>query len=127
MMRLPLRTWWLPVPAIAVLAALAFAPGKAQAECGDYLMVVHAAKPADETSNKPHFPCPCKGPQCSQRPDVPILPPAPPPSVAPTEWATIFTNLAALANGGRDFLRDPNASYPHNRTDPIFHPPRLNG
>jgi hypothetical protein len=126
-MRLGLRTHWLSLPAVAVLAALAFAPGTAKAECGDYLMSRHAAKITDESPAKPPVPCPCKGPQCSQRPDLPLLPPAPPPSVAPAEWATIFTKLVASANDGRDFLLDSNASDPIHRTDPIFHPPRLNG
>src|SRR5262245_54744604 len=124
-MRLCLRTFWLPLPAVAV-AALAFAPGRARAECGDYLMARHVAKAADSPTKSP-VPCPCKGPQCSQRHDLPILPPAPPPSVAPAEWAKIFTKLTAPSDSGGSFLLDPLASHPIDRSDPIFHPPRLNG
>src|SRR5438046_1942593 len=126
-MRLHLRTIYLPLPAVAVLAALVFAPGRARAECGDYLMSGHAAKVSDNSPAKSPVPCPCKGPQCSQRSNLPLLPPAPPPSVAPAEWATIFTNLTTAIDAGRRFLRESLASHPIDRPDPIFHPPRLNG
>src|SRR5262245_31531341 len=112
----------------AVAVLVVFAPQRAQAECGDYLMIGrHKAKMTDDSSPKPTVPCPCKGPQCSQRPEAPVLPPAPPPSVAPGEWAPIFTRLIAPSDMKCGFLREPLASRPIDRTDPIFHPPRLNG
>ncbi len=130
-MTLGLRRSWLRLlaaGALALLAATVFAPGQARAECGDYLMIGgHSAAGHDKSPAKPAVPCPCQGPQCSQRPDLPLLPPAAPPSVAPAEWATMIARLAAPTNPGRDFLRDNLSANPIDRTDPIFHPPRLNG
>src|SRR5262245_49863538 len=91
----------LPIPAavLALLAAMLFSPGKAQAECGDYLMGGgHAAKMAHDTPTKPSVPCPCKGPQCSQQPIAPFVPPAPAPTVNPAEWFTLTTVLNATGD-----------------------------
>jgi hypothetical protein len=117
------RTLRLPAVAAIVLLAAAFAPGKAHAECGDYVMVGKHA--ADGMSSKPAVPC--HGPHCSQRSNMPLVPPAPPPSAAPVDWAAFIARLHVPTDSGRDFLRGDISAYPIRLTDSIFHPPRLNG
>src|SRR5262245_43540361 len=125
-MRFRPRASWLQLPgavAFALLAALAFAPRKARAECGDYLMIGgHSTKA--ESPVKPPVQCPCNGPQCSQCPSTPMLPPVPPPTVPPAEWATVSATADALTNNHTDVVPDKSNSRSVRRSSSVFHPPR---
>src|SRR5579864_8842569 len=83
--------------ALALLVASTFSPSRATASCGDYVTVggKHAPmaghiQPGANESSAPAVPCPCRGPECSQQPQAPVVPPAPPPTVTPTDWACFF-------------------------------------
>jgi len=116
--RLPVR----PVAAALLLAAGLFGPaGRAEAGCGDYLVidgrpVTHEPPPPGE---------PCQGPNCSAREAPPSAPLAPPTSpnpapkdrpadaAAPADPAPMFGHVAELPAG-----RAVHVSYVP------FHPPR---
>src|SRR5258706_1888116 len=96
-MHFRVRNWsrLLTVAALALLVAVVVAPGQSRAACGDYVtvggkkppMAAHDAAPFDA-------PKPCHGPNCSQAPTAPLLPPAPPPTVSAVEWADLLARLA---------------------------------
>jgi hypothetical protein len=117
--------------AIALLAASIFSPGRAFAECGDYVMVGGKHAPmASHNETGPvgipsPAPCPCHGPGCSRQPQAPILPPAPAPTVTPTEWACL---VASVQDGSVAIGRvtdQATAIIPMGCVGSIFHPPRL--
>lgn len=76
-------------------------------------------------STTPGAPKPCHGPNCSQHPTAPLLPPAPAPTVTFGEWADLAGRLAATAPGGGRFFFDSPVRFPVPRSDSIFHPPRF--
>ncbi len=116
--RLPVR----PVAAAVLLAAGLFGPaGRAEAACGDYLVidgkpVAHEPAPRGE---------PCHGPNCSAReapapaPLAPLTSPNPMPKDRPVD-------LAAAADGAPGFAAaaDPPAGRAVHRSYLPFHPPR---
>ena len=119
---------WLQLLTLAAFALLVLgvaAPGQLKAACGDYVTV--GGKKASMTPHdaiKPNAP-PCHGPNCSQNPTAPVVPPAPPPTVTFGEWANLLVRLADPFPTRRSLVVDGNAAHPIHHSDPIFHPPRL--
>jgi hypothetical protein len=118
---------------IALLAAAAFAPGTARAECGDYVVVGSQHAPmakhgqVDPTQHRslPSAPCPCEGPNCSQRPNAPFSPSAPVRIAAPMEWG-LYCNVASdQRESSCEATRDVFSIDPIHRIDSIFHPPKF--
>jgi hypothetical protein len=115
---------------MALLAAFVFAPGKAKAECGDYVMVgerhVSTANHASAQfpPNSKHVPCPCRGPNCSQLPRVPFAPSSPARVVVSIEWACVFATASDQSSPENDLAGDGEGLDPIRRAIPIFHPPK---
>ena len=124
--------------ALAVLAVAALSPTKAAASCGDYLHVLppgETAPPAaaagmpgqdqgDRATPQP-VRCPCRGPDCSQRSELPLLPTAPAPTTSPNQLEAI---LAAEPEADADRavpLRGDSPTLPSAHPSSVFHPPRV--
>src|SRR5262245_54783015 len=104
---------------LTLLAAALLSPGRANAECGDYVMVggKHAAPVPHAPSTSSHEPAvPCHGPNCSKRPNLPIVPPAPPPSVSAAEWACLAAGLSLPPAPDSGSYRDESSADPIHRT-----------
>lgn len=116
---------------VAVVACLS--PGRASAECGDYVIILppsgtpHPAKPEPTTAPQP-IPVtpPCHGPNCSGSPTR-ETPPASPPATGG------LMKESARHSAGTDFVpsvsgspfpRDDTSPRPVRRASSIFHPPR---
>lgn len=116
----------LTLAALALLVAGVFAPTKGRAECGDYVklggktpsMLPHESHPSNA-------PVPCHGPNCSQTPRTPIMPPAPPPTITPGEWASLLSQLSDPSPIRCGFVREHSDGQAILHSDPIFHPPRF--
>ena len=130
MTRLPHTLFTRPVGiALAVLAAAACSPGRAAAECGDYVHIVKddPVKASTPGHGEPIAPRPpCHGPGCSEKPATPVLPLTAP--VTDTEGPK---ELAARTPGDADPAAGPGwvvpvepAGRPSRIPNPIFHPPR---
>lgn len=120
--------------AIALLVGgVAFAPGRAAADCGDYVRIAGRPMAGHDTPTPghadPEMPTPakpCHGPNCSSNPTTPA-PPLTAPVTDPSgskEWAARFV-AAEGADAGTDSLppitSDAGAV---SRPGTIFHPPR---
>src|SRR5579871_3763265 len=93
---------------------------------GKHAPMAAQADTGAKDKSTPVTPCPCKGPGCSQAPQSPIVPPAPPPSITFTDWAcfvakTIEQGVDLLPDG----LFDDSILSPIHRANSIYHPPRL--
>lgn len=118
---------------LTLLVASMFAPDKASAACGDYVTVNgrqsamanhQAAVPGEHQSSLPPAPCPCRGPNCSQQPNMPFSPSAPVRIVALLDWAFVFTATFNLHGSGSEAIGDLASIRPSRRTESIFHPPK---
>src|SRR5262245_34061869 len=127
---------------VALLLAVAcLTPGRASAECGDYVTILNGpgasahqpmpgandgATPNHENTPSPVKP-PCHGPNCSSTPDLPFPPLAP---IAPvgTQVKELTGHLhpatEADAGPGRAFDRDTTSARPIRRASSVFHPPQ---
>lgn len=113
------------VVACAIVAAVVLSPGRAAAECGDYVHIATAQSPSGSApQNPPHQPC--TGPGCSDRPTAPLVPPAAPvtgPSES-QEWAMALPGDADRGGDRGWAIPSTLASLPVHFPDSIFHPPR---
>lgn len=120
--RLPLHVL---TTAVLVAGWLAFAPGRAAAECGDHVIV--AGQPAQPDPESPPGPRqPCHGPNCSERPAAP-LPPVTAPVTNPAsqhDAATTTKHDARPSNAGARTALDDVPLPPLVLPAPIYHPPR---
>lgn len=130
------HTWRAALPLVAVVL---LSPGRATAECGDYVTIRNApagsvhhvpsdapnAVPVAETPTPAKRPC--HGPNCSGSPVREAPPMAP---VAPAgPRAKELVRLLDFIHGpdtdpGSGFDRDTTSPRPVSRADAIFHPPR---
>jgi hypothetical protein len=112
-------------PALLLVAVGWFAPGRAAAECGDYVTI--GGRPvahAEGTIPGPLGPCP--GPSCSPPPapdPAPLSGGAPVPT-APDQSADWTAGRPAVGEPGTLFSFPPSAGWPSARPVPVFHPPR---
>jgi hypothetical protein len=119
--------------AFAIVAAVAFAPSRAQATCGDYVHIGPPPQAADvgspgETTPTPDAPRqPCHGPGCSGHPGPPTVPLS-----APVSFESQAKQWAARVHGEGDSggppgrsLADPSDCSPVHMSRSIFHPPRV--
>src|SRR5262245_47042971 len=128
-----LRGWW---AALLLAAAACLTPGRASAECGDYVTIrngpadpAHHATTRDATPQPDQAPArpPCHGPNCSSAParDPSPLPPVAPTGLQPKE---LTQHPAAAADPdagpGSALDRDPSSARPVRRASSVFHPPR---
>jgi hypothetical protein len=114
---------------LLLAAAMLFAPGRAAAECGDYVTILSDGPGGTPGEHGPahHGPAkPCHGPGCSSTPgpsDHPLTAPETEP-VGPKGWANRSAGDAAEAGGpGRKFTLTPAGRTVH-RPQSVFHPPR---
>lgn len=134
-----IKNWW---TALLLIAGACLFPGRAHAECGDYL-IIHKSQTSSEAQAITHqalndhrlnpletlrpFKAPCNGPRCSR------LPSREPTSPPPTTTATFHTKVVANHVNITNELPIPNSlqsappsfHLPSPHSDPIFHPPRL--
>jgi hypothetical protein len=112
---------------ILLALALACAPSRARADCGDYVQVgmpLHEATHPREVKDLPAKPMPCHGPNCSRNLPTPLVPPAK--SFSPR------VDDGALAHGGaipgdldaRHLVFSKVPSTTNSFSSSIYHPPR---
>jgi hypothetical protein len=131
--------------AAMLLAAVALSsPGRASAECGDYITVggksamahhepapdTPATTPTAQSETRPAAPGkrPCRGPNCSASPakEFPPVPPAPSAGPQAKEHARLPETARDSGADPRDpFARDNTSPRPIRRATSVFHPPRI--
>lgn len=108
---------------MAIVSTVGFWTERAEAGCGDHVLILNQSAPSTPAKDQPTEPC--QGPFCSNSPTTPAVPvPAP---VFP------FPDLKALSNNefdlndslGKLSFAEPDAGISIHRPDPIFHPPRV--
>jgi hypothetical protein len=116
---------------LSALAVLLVYSSRAEASCGDYLMLKGqhehtAANPRSPHSDHqmPWAPAPCQGPFCSGRHKVPPLAPAAPAPVNGQEWGFVSSDPVPAVHGRVDFLDLDDFGIPIHQGSSIFHPPR---
>ena len=114
--------------AALVLVALALAPNRAAAGCGDSLTVQYgeaADHPMESPVTDRHDPLsPCHGPECSGQPPVPFTPATPPVSQGPDAKAYTISPDDPSGSGSEGIEPTPAGHGPVDRPTPIYHPPR---
>lgn len=119
---------------LLLAVGIAFTPGRARAECGDYI-TIHNAAPGSHHSQTTHnnlgertpFKLPCHGPNCSRSPER-QSPPFAPPVVVGSPVKEQAQHVTAIDNDGTSsssFARDNTSFRPIDRASSVFHPPRL--
>ncbi|HEV3437972.1 MAG TPA: hypothetical protein VG122_11460 [Gemmata sp.] len=133
-----LRSW----PAVLLfVVSLGFTPGRAAAECGDYIGIRNAPpgsthhssttnidRPIPDGLGTPNpLKQPCHGPNCSSSPvrEFPPLAPITPVSTWVKEVAQPFSPLDAEITTAGSLDRDLTSPRPIHRASSVFHPPRL--
>lgn len=124
---------WLP---LAIAVSLWLAAGRADAGCGDYVMIEGVTvdghgrhgddAPLTGRGMSPRSTPPCSGPHCSRMPSRPAAPPATTTQHVP-QWL-ISERPIAVARG--DFAAAVSfepAAYSSLQAAAIFHPPRICG
>jgi hypothetical protein len=126
------------VMALAITSAVLFAPGQAQAGCGEYVVIGPRGNFAGMSATPTHPPMtpradetgpggprpPCSGPLCSQSPQSPPVPATPPPAGPVTEWGDIGPTSFALDPLAVSPLPDEGSERPERCGAAVFHPPR---
>ena len=122
--------------ALLIAAAALCSPEKASAGCGDYITYGKSGSPGhghQSMANDPATPTtpaktPCQGPNCSGGPvrEFPPIPPAPV-STPTKESARPFPTVADADahDAALQYDRDSPFPRPIDRSDSIFHPPRV--
>jgi hypothetical protein len=109
--------------------AFVFAPQRASAACGDYVMIGGDQGHPDSGTpgHDPDAPRqPCHGPGCSAAPCGPILPPVPPTS--PTNPSEALAGLHGGADGASSpdwYPRPVSSGRAVHRPPLVFHPPTV--
>jgi hypothetical protein len=120
-------TRWLTVtPIILVLVAVLMPTGKANAGCGDYVLVGdHEKVKQTESAPQRHVPrSPCNGPGCSRQ-NVPLLPiPAPASSHHASDDCLSLSQTVNTPDETRHEFTSFVAGSLRRTTIDIFHPPR---
>src|SRR5947209_4898598 len=143
---------WL-VPALLVAAAQwFFAPGRAEAKCGDYVLIGgralsgheagHEAANSEMPSSSAHEQAgenvaepthssgtpirraPCSGPTCSNEGPRPAGAPPAPPEIVVRHWGMMAAQAAAAPSDPRFALLEDDAGASRNTGCSIYRPPR---
>ena len=116
--------------AVLVAAGVSFAPGRANAGCGDYVTVAgqpayHHAMPTPPTDDAKPDPMrgPCRGPHCSLSDSTPI-PFAPTTVAQPGPTDAILATATPTESQRRGRVHSPSVHVPVRPASAIFHPPR---
>lgn len=111
--------------ALLLACALACAPSRARAECGDYVHIQKGQPAAGHDANDPSPPkTPCHGPGCSKGPSAPAAP-LPAPAPTPPEAKACPAGYAASGDGEAGWPAPPaTAGQPTRLPSAVFHPPR---
>jgi hypothetical protein len=111
--------------ALAVAVVVALAPGRAAAECGDYVHILNDRSDAPPAGAPESPRKPCHGPGCSNQPasPVPLSAPAAPPA-DPKEGAARATDSPRDDDRTGWHLPSSPDAVPEHVPQPIFHPPR---
>ncbi|QEL13527.1 hypothetical protein [Limnoglobus roseus] len=117
-----------PWRAALLLVLLACAsPGRAAAECGNYVIILNgpAAAAPTATPDHPAPPLPCSGPNCSRKPEQHAPLPVP---VAPTgpQGKDVTPAAGTVEPAHRPVVRAEYSlsARPIRRATAIFHPPQ---
>lgn len=122
--------------ALLLVAVACFSPGRASAECGDYVTILnapanhpHAApQPEHHPATEPPAPVkpPCHGPNCSGAPNRELPPLAPVATTAPAvkDLARLLGPIDPDSHVRGRFERDHSSPRPVRRPSDVFHPPR---
>lgn len=117
------------LPARAVATALLLAAGlfgsggRAEANCGDYVVIDGQPAVGHDAGRLPGEPC--HGPNCSVGecpPQAPLVPPTNPNPAPKDRWAGVI--IAADPSPGFDEPVAPASCHPVRRPSDTFHPPR---
>jgi hypothetical protein len=121
---------------------MSLTPGRASAECGDYLTIRNSAHDSHQDQSKPTVDrlaleafdvstkreSPCRGPNCSKLPakeKTPLSPPVIPVSSS-VKQVVQYSPIADVETGADSRLHFDNTfNFPIHRASSIFHPPRL--
>jgi hypothetical protein len=119
--RLPIRAL---TAAALVVVGFAFAPGRAEASCGDYVYVQTANQTPEIAPIQPQPPC--HGPGCSKAPAAPPVPlTAPVSSSSETDQSPVVLDADSDDRPGSGWAAGHRAAaQPIRLTSSIFHPPR---
>jgi hypothetical protein len=116
--------------ALALSVGCLFAPARADASCGDYVIVgsqsghSDAPKPNEQSSQDRKQQQPCHGPSCSGVPSSLPLASAPPAPARDKEWAAVAFPTLLLEPRPLDVLAEYTDWHAVRRGNSIFHPPR---
>jgi hypothetical protein len=119
-----IRQFWSLLPGAAIALAVAIcSTNSAKAECGDYVRI------GSESIHHPMLPShsgpaqPCHGPSCQNRPEAPLIPPAPPPAPVNDLYCSIaLTQVPSPLRCGWTVFDDWTFSAIFSND--IFHPPK---
>ena len=132
----------LPRAALALAAAVLFAPTTARADCATHIPSFsgfglpfadrhdgdrHAVEQSSAPASEAPAPKPCSGPSCHEHDPLPYSPmpaPAPAPSGGGQEWGCISPFHLALISPHGDLLHDDARVHAVRRVADVFHPPR---
>lgn len=115
---------------LLIAAAVAICPNRAEAACGDYVIILDGRAVTDHAMPGPsggeQLPkAPCHGPGCSKLPNVPFAPVSVPSTPLPDSKAFAFgVGDQPPADLGRA-IPDSSTSIPVHQPGSIFHPPRV--
>ena len=113
----------------AVMAAvvLACAPDRASAGCGEHGTIFAGGglpTPPPITGDGPSPKRPCHGPNCSEAPAAPQVPPSAPVSVPVNDVKACLTGPADPREGSSRPVEPTAEPLPVGRALPVYHPPR---
>lgn len=110
--------------ALLLACAVACAPARARAECGDYVHIPNGTQAADHQGDPAPGPKPCHGPNCSKAPAAPVTP-LPAPAPTPPEAKACPAGLRDVGDGQSSWRLPPaTAGRPTQLPSSVFHPPR---
>jgi hypothetical protein len=134
----PLVPYWRAI--LLLVAGMSLTPGRAAAECGDYLIIRNSADDKHRSSSitsinritlndfaKPTpVKLPCRGPNCSSSParDNPVAP-AIAVNINVKDVVQHSPQLDDETASNSTFPPDKTIHFPIHRTSSVFHPPRL--
>jgi hypothetical protein len=111
-----------------------FVAARAEASCGDYLMLKgqhengspapNATTDDSSKSQTPRSPTPCHGPFCSGSHQLPPLAPLAPAPVSADEWGFVYSDAVPACSGQDIFLALDDFGHPIRHGSSIYHPPR---
>jgi hypothetical protein len=114
---------------LAVLVFALVGADRANAGCGDHVIVLKSAGVQQQTDADSHpSKYPCHGPNCTANPPGDPIPPVTTTVIHPTTAKEVFTPVEPCELSGSSVVRRPfefSPPRPIDRPSSIFHPPRV--